>query len=73
MIVLHPAARGGHVPSPWQRKATPVTQYAVKAISSDARRVLLEADNGISTWFDTAAILISFVIGQTLEISEVMS
>lgn len=68
---LVPATRGGHVASPWQRKPATVTQYAVKAISSDARRVLLEGDNGISIWFDIAAVLVAFTLGQVLERSEV--
>lgn len=71
-MILHPAAPGGQIANPWQRKSAPATQYTVKRVSSDARRVLLEPDNGaIPVWFDIAAVLVACYIGQTLEVSEV--
>jgi hypothetical protein len=73
-IQIVPAARGGHVPNGWMRRLTPATQYTVLKLSLETRKVLLEPNNGaLAIWFDIAAILVPFSVGQILELSEVQS
>jgi hypothetical protein len=56
------------------RRPAPATQYTVLKVNLEKRRVLLEPNNGaLAIWFDTAAVLVPFAVGQKLEISEVQS
>lgn len=72
-MTIVPAARGGHVPNGWMRRPAKPTQYTVVKTNLETRRVLLEGNNGVSIWFDIAAVLVPFSVGQVLEVSEVQS
>jgi hypothetical protein len=73
-MTIVPAAPGGHIPNGWMRRPAAPTQYKVVKLNLEKRRVLLEPNNGdMAVWFDTAAVLVPFAVGQKLEISEVQS
>lgn len=70
-MTLTLASHGHRVSAPMQHRSAPPTTYTVLKINTSSQRVLLEPNNdSLAIWFDAAAVLVAFEVGQVLTVED---